>query len=133
MDAKKRVAVPASWLGKKEGEELYVVLHPSKQFLAVITPVEFLRMQDKLATAGLTPAQQQEARRLLFGGAHRVVTDAQGRVLLPEEHCRQAGLKSQVVFVGSGSRFEIWDDERFAARRAEAEALFLQAADAIGL
>lgn len=133
MDAKKRVAVPSSWLVKKEGEELYVVLHPTKEFLAVMTPLEFLRMQDKLATAGLTPAQQQEARRALFGGAHRVVTDGQGRVLLPEEHCRQAGLKNQVVFVGSGSRFEIWDDARFAARRTESEPLFLQAADAIGL
>ena len=133
MDAKKRVAIPPVWLSREGGEEFYVVLHPTKEYLVVMNPAEFVRMQERLASSGLSQQEQQQARRLLFGGAHRVVTDAQGRVLLAEEHCRGAGLNSQVAFVGSGSRFEIWDAGRFAAKSAQLQDFFVKAAESIGL
>jgi len=133
MDAKKRVAVPSAWLGKKEGEEFYVVPHPSGEFLIVMPPLELQRWEQKFMESDLPPHEQREAVRLFFAAAHKISTDGQGRVLLPEEHCEEAGLKGPVVFAGGRSRFEVWDKERYAAAAAKAKDTYRKAALAIGL
>jgi len=133
MDAKKRVAVPSAWLGKKEGEEFYVVPHPSGDFLIVMPPEELHRWEQKFIESDLPPHEQREAMRLFFGAAHKVSTDGQGRVLLREDHCEEAGLKGAVVFAGGRSRFEVWDKDRYAAAAAKSKETYRKAALAIGL
>ncbi len=133
MDAKKRVAVPSGWLRRKEGEEFYSVPHPEGGFLMVMPPEELTAYEQKFLQSDLAPREKREAIRQFFAAAHRILTDAQGRVLLPEEHCEAAGLKGAVVFVGGRSRFEIWDRERYAAESARARDTYRQAALAIGL
>lgn len=43
--------------------------------------------------------------------------DENGRVRLPEEFIAHAGLKERVTFIGMGSKFQIWEPERFAVMR----------------
>ncbi|HEX4533197.1 MAG TPA: hypothetical protein VH000_03120 [Rhizomicrobium sp.] len=45
--------------------------------------------------------------------------DENGRVVLPAEFIAHAGLKERITFVGMGTKFQIWDSERFAAYQAE--------------
>lgn len=133
MDAKKRVAVPASWLGKEEGEVLHVAPHPKDGFLMVMPPVELERYQEKIEASSLSAVAKRQAIRRFFSEAHTVTTDKQGRIVLNEKHCERAGLSGDVVFMGTGSRFEIWSPERLAAADAEHTDAYLQAAEAIGL
>lgn len=67
-----------------------------------------------------------EARDLiataLLGGAETLRTDPEGRVLLPESFRAHAGISSEVVFVGLGDKFRIWEPNRFSAHLAEAKA-----------
>ena len=133
MDAKKRVAVPASWLGKEEGEILHVCPHPKEGYLMVMPPVELERYQAKIEASALSPVGKRHAIRKFFSEAHTVTTDKQGRIVLSEKHCERAGLSGDVVFMGTGSRFEIWSPERLAAADAEQTDAYLQAAEAIGL
>jgi MraZ protein len=49
----------------------------------------------------------------ILGGSTQLAFDGEGRVLLPEGLIQDAGIKSQVVFVGKGATFEIWNPERF--------------------
>ena len=44
--------------------------------------------------------------------------DENGRVRLPDELIAHAVLKDSAVFVGMGSKFQIWEPERFEAMRA---------------
>lgn len=134
MDAKKRVSIPSAWLGKKEGEEFYVVLHPRKEFLMVMLPAELVSWEEKfLSDESKSMAQRRAAVRRFYAGAHRVLTDGQGRILLPEEHCEAVGLTNAVVFLGGRSRFEIWDKERHTASIAAQDDDYLNAAEDIGL
>jgi len=134
MDAKKRVAVPAGWLGKKEGEEFYTVPHPSKNFLMVMPPAELLAWEQRfLDNPGLTMAQKRAAVRNFYAGARKVATDSQGRILLADDHCAAAGLKDTLAMVGGRSRFEIWDRDRYEATLQASEADYLKAAEEIGL
>ncbi len=57
-------------------------------------------------------------QRLLVGFAEELELDAQGRILVSPALRKFAGLKKDVMLVGQGSHFEIWDvaswDERLA-------------------
>lgn len=133
MDAKKRVAIPSPWLAKKEGEEFYVLPDPRGQYLIVMPPEELRRMAEKIERSIESPARQRLTLRSFYGQAHLVTTDGQGRILLPEAACEAVGLKGPVVFVGGMSRFEVWDQQRYADWVASSRAAYLEIADAIGL
>ncbi len=100
MDAKKRVAVPASWLSKEDGELFHVVPHPTEGYLMVMPTAEFDRWEQRIQETSLPPAQKRMAIRKFYSEAHSVTTDKQGRILLNEKHCERAGLTDEVVFVG---------------------------------
>jgi len=48
-------------------------------------------------------------KRLLVGFAEEVELDASGRLLVSPELRKFAGLEKQVMMVGQGSHFEIWN------------------------
>jgi MraZ protein len=57
------------------------------------------------------PATEREARfqrRYLFSGAEETLLDAQGRFVIPKSLLGYAGLKNEVVLIGTGDHFEIW-------------------------
>jgi MraZ protein len=49
-------------------------------------------------------------QRWLVGNATSVVLDAQGRLLIPRVLCDHARLEKEVIWVGLGQKFELWDD-----------------------
>ncbi len=61
-----------------------------------------------------SPAFNEQARwwqRLLVGFAEELELDAQGRILVSPALRKFAGLKKNVMLVGQGSHFELWDVE----------------------
>lgn len=134
MDAKKRVAVPATWLTMEEGEVFHVIGHPKEAYLAVMPPGELEHQQQKIDLSDkLTEAQKRIAIRRLYGNAQRVVTDRQGRILLTEEHCKHAGLlDGAIVFVGGNTRFEIWSKARVEQNAKDENEVFSEVSDIIG-
>ena len=55
----------------------------------------------------------------IMGLAEEVAADPQGRVRIPQPLMREAGLVKDVVLVGMGRKFEIWDQARFEALELE--------------
>jgi len=53
----------------------------------------------------------REMRRYLIGGAAEVEIDKQGRVLIPGNLRQFAHLEKNLVLVGAGDYFEIWDEQ----------------------
>ena len=132
LDAKKRVAVPSDWVSG-EGEVFFVIPHPREGYLMVMPHREFDRWEQKIQESGATPGEKRQAIRDFYGTARTVTADKQGRILLPDAHCTAAALKSEVVFVGSKSRFEIWAKDRFESALPANTEVFKRVADMIGL
>jgi MraZ protein len=65
------------------------------------------------------PAAADGLRRLYIGSATEVAIDSGSRVLLPPELRAWAGLEREVVFMGMGNRFELWDKARYDAHEAQ--------------
>lgn len=54
-----------------------------------------------------------EIRRRLFAAALEVDLDDQGRFVIPETLRDYAGLKANLVVIGAGDHFEIWDKDEW--------------------
>lgn len=64
------------------------------------------------------PMAAEDWKRVFLGGAVDVVPDGTARILIPPELRAYAGLAKDVMLVGMGGHFEVWDASRFAAKEA---------------
>ncbi len=132
MDAKNRVTIPSEWL-REEGFGFHTIPSAHDEFLVVMPPAEFDQIEARIQASDAPAMEKRQAIRQFYGSARAVTTDKQGRILLPEEHCKRTGLSGDVVMVGSRSRFEIWSAARWTeATQAEAP-VYQKLADMIGL
>ena len=67
----------------------------------------------------------RDFRRLVLGRAEELELDPQGRVRISQALARYAGLSKDVVLVGQGNRFDIWDAQRFEGLKLDDAALDL--------
>jgi MraZ protein len=133
VDAKHRVTIPSRWRAE-EGEEFFAVPDPAGNFLMVLPPREFDRVKTDLeANASVSPADRRKFIRRFYALAQLVSVDKQGRVLLPEDCCRRLGLEGEVVLIGSHSRMEVWNPQRWAAATADEDEVFRRVAGEVGL
>jgi len=114
VDAKARVAVPAQFRkGLPPGS---VVAIGSEGRLVIRPPDEWSAVEQRFRLTADTPADERRYLRALYASAREVELDAQGRLLLSDEHRRWAGIGDRAVFVGLGNCVEIvgetvWDGE----------------------
>ena len=114
IDPKGRLSVPAKFRDAmaQYGDALVVV--PNEHSLEVHPLEEWQRMEEKLNTQSAFAREVREISRLYISRAKDVALDGAGRILLPPDTRKQAGLDKDVTLVGGGRRmFEVWDRSRF--------------------
>ncbi len=57
----------------------------------------------------VTEGKARQLRRYLFAAAQKVEIDKLGRILLPAQLKEYAAVKDNVVIIGAGDHFEIWE------------------------
>jgi MraZ protein len=123
LDAKGRVSIPASYravLMRDGSEGLYCC--PTLDAQAVDAGGNRLREQIRSSLAQFEPfsPEYEDLATALIGESEVLNMDAEGRVVLTDSLKAHAGITDQVTFVGQGSKFQMWEPGRFAARREEA-------------
>jgi MraZ protein len=68
------------------------------------------------------PMSARAWQRIFLGNACDVEFDSAGRVLISPELRAAVGLEKEVMMLGMGTHFEIWDAAKLAASEAEAVA-----------
>jgi MraZ protein len=116
FDDKGRLTIPVKYRELPE-EGAYVVQGLDKN-LMVLPPAVFQVLYERLMQMSLTNSVARLLRQTILGNAMRVVPDASGRILLPQNLRELADLKDEVVFVGQGDRFEIWSEEHWQEQQA---------------
>jgi len=133
LDPKTRVTIPARWRSS-EADEFHVVASPSGQFLRVMPPAEFRAVGERVeSNPAISLKQRQEFKRQFYSQSQSVVTDKQGRMLVPEALGKRVGLQGEVVLVGMHETFELWSPSAWAAAKRSEEATFAEVAELIGL
>lgn len=115
LDSKGRLAVPAKYREELMSfciGRLVVTADPSRCLLVYPQPV-WEPIEQKLNSLSSFNPQIRSLQRLLVGNACDVEMDGAGRILIPPLLRQFAGLSKDVVLVGQGAKFELWDDEKW--------------------
>jgi MraZ protein len=115
LDNKGRLAVPARYreeLISLCAGHLIITADPSRCLLIYPHPV-WEPIEQKLNSLSSFNPQTRSLQRLLVGNASDVEMDSSGRILVPPPLREFAGLSKEVVLVGQGAKFELWDDEKW--------------------
>jgi MraZ protein len=113
MDAKGRLAIPAkhrdALLAQSDGE-MVLTAHSHPCLLLYPAPA-WEPIQSKIMSLSSFDKKSAALQRRLVGYAEDVSLDSAGRMLISPVLRELAGLEKEVMLVGQGSHFELWDKE----------------------
>ena len=118
LDGKGRVAVPARHrdvLQSTAAGQLTLTKHPQGCLMMFPRPA-WEAFRDRVAAL---PMSATGWKRVFLGNAMDVEIDASSRVLVSPELRASAQLSRDVMLLGMGSHFELWDAETYAAHETE--------------
>ena len=118
LDGKGRIAIPSrhrELLAAMDVHQLTVTKHPEGSLLIFPRPA-WEHFRDRVASL---PMDSSGWKRVFLGNAMDVDIDASSRVLIAPELRKAAALERDVMLIGMGSHFELWDAQRHAAHEAE--------------
>lgn len=117
LDGKGRITVPARWrdvlVSAVQGQMMVSKSHV--RCLSLFPRPVWDQFETRL---NALPASADGLRRLYIGSATEAAIDGASRLLLPPELRAWAGLEREVVFMGLGNRFELWDKACYDAHEA---------------
>ena len=118
LDGKGRIAIPArhrELLTAMGVSQLTITKNPVGSLLIFPKPA-WEQFRERLS--GL-PLDAAGWKRVFLGNAREVDIDASSRVPVAPELRVAAGLERDVMLLGMGSHFELWDAQRLAAHEAQ--------------
>ena len=125
LDEKNRVRIPSKFFPPRaDGTELdekddrsgvqYTLMVGTEECISVYLKEDLMEKMLPLRTSAAS-ASAARALRKIRGSMEDVVTDKQGRVVVPQSLRDAAGLSKDLVSIGMGDHFEIWAKEHLAA------------------
>lgn len=120
LDAKGRMAMPSRYrsLLQQNGENQVVATIDTESPCLLLYPLnEWEIIEKKLQALPSFNKTARRIQRLLIGHATELELDNNGRVLLPPLLRDYARLDKKVMLIGQGKKFELWDEQQWAAGR----------------
>jgi len=121
LDAKGRLAVPTKHRESLQLEcagNLVLTAHPHRCLLLYPQPA-WEPIQAKVMALSSFDKQSSALQRLLVGFAEDVALDSAGRMLVSPVLRHFSGLDKEVMLVGQGSHFELWNMEAWNVQLAQ--------------
>lgn len=119
LDVKGRVFVPAAYRRalEKEGDAaLFLRLDPITKCVKLYPASEWSKLNDEFVSQlNLWNKDDLRLYRQFTAGIEQVELDASGRILLQKKHIDAIEVSTDVLFVGVGNYFEIWNKANFEA------------------
>ena len=113
IDPKGRLIVPTKF--REQLGEAFVITKGNDGCLAIYTNEAWETFLGKIQTLPANNHIRTYVRNIV-GSSVEVVTDKQGRILVPGNLREHAGLDKDVVLVGVIDKIEVWDKERWGAQ-----------------
>src|SRR5438045_2022132 len=130
VDEKRRVSIPAKWRPAKPGTELTLVIWPKAKEGPCLRALPPQKMADLMRDIDAMPNSDPNKgvlKRFIGSKSVQVTLDSVGRICLPEEMAKAAGIKDEAVLVGLLDRFEIWSPDRYVKVAASDEVMAQEA------
>ena len=121
LDAKGRMTIPAKYrdlLALQCNGQVTLTKHPDGCLLFFPRPV-WEKHRDEIAA---WPMSARAWQRIFLGNASDVDMDSAGRILIAPELRNAVAITRDVMFLGMGSHFEIWDATKLSEHETQAVA-----------
>ena len=112
MDTKGRVVVPSKFRDEL-GNSVVVTKSPNEECLFAFSRESWEELAEKLNALPSMGKKVSDFNRFFLAGANPLEADKLGRVLIPQASREHAHLDKEVVWIGVGSRMEIWDVDKW--------------------
>lgn len=116
VDKKGRVSVPAQFRAALSHQQFVGVV----LFRSIALPIlegcgydTLMKLSQANEMNALSPLQEHDYAAMMFAEAQMLSFDAEGRISMPEVFMHYAQISDSITFVGRGSRFEMWQPQRF--------------------
>ncbi len=119
VDVKGRMAMPAKYRDRLQdicSGQLVITVDRDHCLLVYPLP-EWEEIERKLVKLPSLNKQARRLQRLLIGHATECELDGAGRILLSPLLREFAAIDKQVMLIGQGNKFELWDEATWNARR----------------
>ena len=115
IDAKGRTSLPSRFREVLQAsEETHLVVTNFFDECLVAYPLaEWEELEKKISELSMMREEVVAFQRFFLSGASECTIDRLGRILIPVPLRQYSGLDREVVFVGMGKKFEIWDKQRW--------------------
>lgn len=111
LSEKGRVALPSRFR-KGIGQEI-ILSRWYEGSLAIFNPGAWQEIVERVTKESVLGVPLRISERFLLGGAFEITLDEQGRFVVPPSMRNYAGMQGEVVFVGLGTRVEVWAKARW--------------------
>ena len=121
VDEKRRVQIPAKWRPAEPGVEFTLVLWPKSKegpCLRALPPRQMAALMRDIDAMPNSDPSKVVLKRFIGSESVQAPLDKVGRICLPEEMAKAAGISDEAVLVGLLDRFEIWNPERYERVKA---------------
>ncbi len=118
LDTKGRISVPASFRAAISKEDFAgVILFRSftNNCIEGLTMSRMEQMASATDKMGVFDSELDDLTAMLFADARQLAFDVTGRVVIPSDLLKHAGITDSAVFVGRGNSFQIWNPDAFRA------------------
>ena len=132
LDPKGRFILPSllreAQKSKNQPKKFFITnnIYKSQSYLDVFSEKEWLSFEKKISEMPSMNQDIQAFRRFYLGSAVPVSADLQGRLLIPQELREYAGLNEDLIVLGVGSKFEIWDAKKWAKFQGDVQSSYEQ-------
>lgn len=118
IDAKGRVSVPSQFRASLVNENSSSMVVYQSFINGCIEGCDLERIKkisDSIDDLDPYSEERDAFATAVLGGSTMISIDGDGRVIIPENLRKSAKIKDQVVFVGKGSTFEMWNPDDFTS------------------
>lgn len=113
FSGKNRIILPKKFRRELGNEDkFYIVMGLDGEIWGFVADQWQKEVESKLMIP-LTEEEGRRQRRTFFPQADECILDSQGRFVLPQEFVEQAAIRDEVLLVGAGDHFEIWNPNLF--------------------
>lgn len=119
LDTKGRLAIPAKFRSALAAG--LVVTRGIDRCLTVYPLAAWQVLAEKVSALSISDPDARLLKRMVFGEAVDEELDAQGRIVLPPELRRYAGIDREATVVGMNTHLELWDPARWDELTATVE------------
>ena len=117
LDPKGRIIIPSPLrevlFAKYGTSKIYITNAPFDKCLHIFPEAEWGVLEEKLKGKPTTDKAMQFFIRRVFSPAVICDLDKNGRVMVPYELRKDAGIEADIVIVGLMDRLELWDKQRW--------------------